>query len=167
MCIDLKENVLRVEDEKIPFLPENEIPKQLEEHMLGDEPKIEGPGGMKVGARTGTVEQHGKSTPADLGQRQMNLGQRQGQGSASQAGNVQSTTSAVSSNHVLPAQPTLQAPPSFPLSPPPSSSVTPSSAGVSPESVAKIMDLGFTREEAVQALQQVGGDVELAIGLLL
>ncbi|ERF76742.1 DNA damage-inducible protein 1 [Endocarpon pusillum Z07020] len=60
MCIDLKENALRVQDEKIPFLPENEIPKQLEEHMLEDEPKIEGPGGTKVGARTGTVEQHGQ-----------------------------------------------------------------------------------------------------------
>lgn len=135
MCIDLKENALRVQDEMIPFLPENEIPKQLEEHMLEDEPKIEGPGGTKVGARTGTVEKHGQSTPAD---RRENAGPSQGSAAASssQAGSSAATATAASRN-------------------------------VSAESIAKITNLGFTREEAIQALQQVGGDVELAVGLLL
>jgi DNA damage-inducible protein 1 len=149
MCIDLKENVLRVHDEKIPFLPESEIPKQLEEHMLEDEPKIEGPGGTKIGGITGTVEQHGQSTPGDLGRTQ-----EKGESSASQAGKRVQSSSAGPSNQ----------------SPAPSSSRTASSAppaGVSAESIAKITDLGFTREEAIQALQQVGGNVELAVSLLL
>ncbi len=136
MCIDLKENVLRVQDEKIPFLPENEIPKQLEEHMLEDEPKIEGPGGTRVGARTGTVEQHGQSTP----------------------GAARGTPG--------PSQPTT-APATSSSQPPGSSAAAAASSNVSAESIAKITDLGFTREEAIHALQQVGGDVELAVSLLL
>ena len=161
MCIDLKEHVLRVQDDKIPFLPENEIPKQLEEHMLEDEPKVEGPGGMKVGARTGTVEQHGRATPAVPGQSQVQQGQ--GQPSSSQAGNVRSTTNPASPNQAPPHHLAPQAAGSSSSFPP----ATASFGGVSPESIAKITDLGFTRQEAIQALLQVGGDVELAVGLLL
>lgn len=150
MCIDLKENVLRVQDEKIQFLPESEIPKQLEEHMLEDEPKIEGPGGMKVGARTGTVEQHGQATPAaDPGH---------GKGSTSQSGKGQSSSSAASSSRAPPAASSSASQPA---------SAPTLTGGMNPEAIAKITDLGFTREEAIQALQQVGGDVELAVGLLL
>ncbi len=159
MCIDLKENVLRVQDEKIAFLPENEIPKQLVEHMLEDEPKIEGPGGMKVGARTGTVEQHGKPTPADPGSSQS---QGQGEGSAPKPGDAQSSSSAAAASS-SPAPPAASSTSRAAASSPSAAS----SGGVSLESIAKITDLGFSREEAIQALQQVGGDVELAVGLLL
>ena len=152
MCIDLKENVLRVQDEKIPFLPESEIPKQLEEHMFEDEPKIEGPDGTRVGARTGTVERLGEATPGNPGQ---SRAQVQAEESGPQAGNFQSDVAASSS----------QAPAAAPPRPQP---VLPAFSGrVTPESIAKIMDLGFTRDEAIRALQQVGGDVELAIGFLL
>ena len=151
MCIDLKENVLRVQDDKIPFLPESEIPKQLEEHMLEDEPKIEGPGGMRVGGRTGTVEQHGASTPG-------NPVQNQAKGSGSQQNSATSPTQPPPASLSSTSEPARNPAPA----PPP-----PAARGVTPESIAKITDLGFTREEAIQALQQVGGDVELAVGLLL
>ena len=49
----------------------------------------------------------------------------------------------------------------------PSASSTPQLPRVSPEAVNKITELGFSREEAIQALVQVNGDVELAIGLLI
>lgn len=154
MCIDLNENVLRVQDEKIPFLPESEIPRQLEEHMLEDEPKIEGPGGTKVGARTGTVEQHGAAMPGPSSQNE-SQSQSQAPRSASPPGNALSSGTAFSS----------QAPATSSTSQPPSGQAP--LRGVSQESIAKITDLGFTREEAIQALQQVGGDVELAVGLLI
>ena len=38
---------------------------------------------------------------------------------------------------------------------------------VTEQSIAQVMELGFSREEAVTALRQVNGNVELAIGLLL
>jgi DNA damage-inducible protein 1 len=152
MCIDLRENVLRVQHEKIPFLPESEIPKEHEEHMLEDEPKVEGPGGMKVGARTGTVEQHGRPTPGNPGQAGGSAG-----GAAGKTRGAEAVAS--SSSNQPPA--TRPAP-----SPAPASAI-PSSGGMSPASIAKITDLGFTREDAIHALQQVGGDVDLAIGLLL
>src|SRR5271163_3558284 len=56
MCIDLRNNCLVIQDNKIPFLPENEIPKIFED-SLTDEPKVQGPEGTQIGARTGTVEQ--------------------------------------------------------------------------------------------------------------
>jgi DNA damage-inducible protein 1 len=148
MCIDLKENVLRIQAEKIPFLPESEIPKQLQEHMLEDEPKIYGPDGMKVGARTGTVEQHGKPTPGNPGQSQAQQSQADMHTSAASSSQTPTTTAPSSSSQPVSSNP---APP----------------RGVTRESIAKITDLGFTREEAIHALLQVDGDVDLAVDLLL
>lgn len=148
MCIDLKDNVLRVQDEKIPFLPESEIPKRLEEHMLDDEPRVEGPGGTKVGTKTGTLEPPGQPTPGESGQ-----------------SHAQSHSSASQPGKGLSAVPSSQMPAAASTSHPASSSAA--SGGVSQDSIAKITNLGFTREEAIQALQQVGGDAELALGLLL
>ena len=50
--IDLEKNVLRIAGQEVTFLPESEIPQQFVDPT---EPEIEGPGGLKVGARTGTV----------------------------------------------------------------------------------------------------------------
>src|SRR2546421_7017991 len=63
MSIDLRQSCLVVRDDKIPFLPEHEIPKMFDE-VLENEPKIEGPEGTQIGARTGTVEQPGQPAPA-------------------------------------------------------------------------------------------------------
>lgn len=53
-CIDLKLNRLMIQDESVEFLPESEIPKGFEE-QLENEPTIEGPGGTRVGGRSGAV----------------------------------------------------------------------------------------------------------------
>lgn len=36
-----------------------------------------------------------------------------------------------------------------------------------PEDIAKLMDMGFTREQAIQGLEAAGGDLEIAAGILL
>ena len=132
MCIDLQKNCLRVQKDEIPFLPESEIPKMMEE-ILEHEPKVKGPDGTTIGATTGTVE------PA--------------------AG-----PSASSSSNAGPSG--TSAPVSSPQ-PAAASSNFGQSQPITEESIAKITELGFTREEAIAALRQVEGNVELAIGLLI
>jgi len=133
MCIDLQKNVLRVQTDEIQFLPENEIPRMMDE-ILGSEPKVEGPGGSTIGATTGTLE-----PPAD-------------------------TSSKARETPITEAS-TSQAPASS--QPEPSTSNFGQAQPITAESVAKITELGFSREEAITALRQVNGNVELAIGLLL
>jgi len=155
MCIDLRQSCLIVQNDKIPFLPENEIPKMFDE-ILENEPKIEGPGGTQVGARTGTVEQQDQPSTAgpagsqNNGKRSINIHP------AGSSKNIHTNAGSSSSAK----SPTPQAPSntSFGFG---------QSQPITKESIAKITDLGFTREEAIQALQQVNGDVEQAVGLLL
>ena len=165
MCIDLRENCLIIQNDKIKFLAENEIPKMFDE-ILENEPKIEGPEGTKVGARTGTVEQQepfssasttAKPLPQDPS-KSTSVSKINIHPAGSQK-NIHTNPNASSST--TPSAPSLQRQPtgaSFGFGQP---------QQITQESIAKITDLGFTREEAIQALQQVGGDVELAVGLLL
>lgn len=131
MCIDLKRNCLRVENDEIPFLPESEIPKMMEE-ILDSEPKVEGPNGSTIGTTTGTVlpgtatSSTGKqSTPATGGQ------------------SSSSSRASAGPNNVGQPKP------------------------IPPEAITQITELGFTREEAIAALTQTDGNIELAIGLLI
>ena len=49
-CIDLEKGHLRINGEDIPFLGEADIPKRNFE-----EPTIDGPGGLKIGGKSGTI----------------------------------------------------------------------------------------------------------------
>ncbi|KAL2395881.1 DNA damage-inducible protein 1 [Exophiala dermatitidis] len=134
MCIDLKKNCLRVQEDEIPFLPESEIPKMMEE-ILENEPKVKGPDGSTIGATTGTLEPAtSKST-----------------GDSSNAG---------PSNTGAPSQPSSSRQPA-------EHSNFGQSQPITDESIAKVTELGFSRDEAIAALRQVNGNVELAIGLLI
>ena len=130
MCIDLGQNCLRVQDDTIQFLPEHEIPKMMEE-ALENEPKVAGPGGAKIGAKTGTVE---APSPASASPSTVPANTPQSQPTP------QSSTSATST---------------FAQSQP-----------ITEQSIKQITDMGFSREEAQLALQQVNGNVEMALGLL-
>lgn len=135
MCIDLKKNVLRVQDDEITFLSENEIPKMMDE-ILESEPKVSAPDGSTVGATTGTVQPRAEGLNPPTSQSEARLPSTsaaisptpQGEGSASNFGQSRPITA---------------------------------------ESIAQVTELGFSREEAIAALRQVDGNVELAIGLLL
>ncbi|RMD42950.1 hypothetical protein DV735_g2238, partial [Chaetothyriales sp. CBS 134920] len=143
MCIDLKEGCLRVQDDRIPFLPEHEIPKGLEEA------KVEGSAGAKTGTVAGTIEPPAPAAPPTAQQRQQPT-QQQPPSTAGSSAIAPSSTTPVPTN--AQAQPSL----GFGQSQP-----------ITPQTIAQITDLGFSREEAIAALQQVNGNVELAIGLLL
>lgn len=63
--LDLKKGCLIIQDEHVQFLGESEIPKNNDEIGRENEPTVEGPGGAKVGGRTGALlEPSIQSTPA-------------------------------------------------------------------------------------------------------
>jgi DNA damage-inducible protein 1 len=127
-CIDLSKDKLVIQGVEVPFLGEADIPKNMEEERA-EEPKVAGPGGTTIGARSGAVS---------------------GPSSTSQGGAPPATSAAPSVSSSTPA-PRAAAPPqpSFP-----------------PESIDQLVALGFTREQAVNALAACGGNVEYAAGLL-
>lgn len=120
--LDLKKGCLVIQDEHVQFLGESEIPK----HYETEEPTVEGPGGAKVGGRTGVLlEPSIQSTPAASW----------GGGSAHQ-----------------------QQPAPIPVAaqePQPSA-----------EAIGQLESLGFSRQQAVAALNATGGDVNMAASLL-
>ena len=139
MCVDLKKGCLRVHDDEIPFLPEHEIPKMMDE-VLDKEPKVEGPGGSTIGATTGTIE-----PPTQAG-------------TSSQPAPVAASS-----------QSTAQAPPSRPAATQPRPAATAPQAAstvATPEKVAQIMANGISRERAVAALEQAQGNVDMAFSIL-
>ena len=130
-CIDLSKDKLVIQGVEVPFLGEADIPKDFEE-AREHEPKVEGPGGTTIGARSGAV-----SAPSD----------------AQSAPQSSAPSSAPRSNLAASPQSQTQvqqqAAPTF-----------------SHESVDQLVALGFSREEAINALLACDGNVEFAAGLL-
>lgn len=146
-CIDLKDGVLRIQDQAVPFLGEADIPNHQDE--FEDEPLVKGEDGALVGGRTGAV-----THPAG------NPGATAGSSSSAAAGpSSQSRTNNTTSNFTPSSSSSA---PRINIRPNPAvSSRWPA------ESIQKITELGFSREEALQALDLSNGDVEGAIGCLL
>lgn len=132
-CIDMKDNVLRIRDETVPFLSEAEIPNHEDEY--GSEPMVIGKDGAVVGGRTGVVT-HPAGRPGPAAR--------------------DASTLVAPSSSFSPAPPTNPHAPAFAQG-----SRWPAS------SISKITDLGFSREEAIQALDAANGDLERAIGCLI
>lgn len=139
--IDLEKNALCFQGIEVPFLGESEIPKQFEE-AARDEPTIPGPNGTEIGGRTGAVRAADKTaTPTETqGAGPSKTPESlQGQGQGPGPGSSQDQAQA-------PSQPQQ---PSF-----------------SKEAIDQLVALGFSRPEAVQALQATDGNIEMAAGLL-
>jgi len=89
-CIDLRKNALVIMDDEVPFLGDADIPKG--EILFGNEPTVEGPGGMQVGGRSGAImppETEQSSAPG-----------RPAEASSSQAPPAQQSTGAYPAAHV-------------------------------------------------------------------
>lgn len=119
--IDLSKDKLIIQGVEVSFLGEADIPKNMEEERA-EEPKVAGPGGTMIGARSGAVS-----------------------GPSTQAAPLPAPAPAPAArqNSAAPQQP------SFP-----------------PEKIDQLVALGFSREEAVNALAACNGNVEYAAGLL-
>jgi len=150
MCIDLRENCLRVQDAKIEFLPEHQIPNMMDE-ALDNEPKVEGPGGTTIGAETGTVAPPPKPQES----------------SQPAAASDSSSQPAQSSNTPAPAPQQPQQPSQQTTSAQGGSFGFGQTQAITEESIAAVMQFGVDREMAVNLLQQAGGNPDLAISLML
>ena len=135
--IDLRKGKLIIQDEEIPFLGEADIPKTEE---TVPEPTVSGPDGTQIGGRSGTVIP--PTSPA-----------------AQSTGSVpQSTARNISAPVPLsqPVVPRAQAPPIEQQS----------GSSQSQANVERLMQMGFSQQAAITALEMAGGDVERAAGLL-
>ncbi|KAJ5024356.1 hypothetical protein J3E72DRAFT_343856 [Bipolaris maydis] len=136
--IDLEKNALCFEGQEVPFLHESEIPRSFEEAEL-NEPTVSGPNGEEIGAKTGAVRPKGSSQagPSNTG--------ASSSSSSSQPAQTQAQPTASKA-------PTLAAPNSrFPR-----------------EHVQQLTGMfGCSEQEAIQALEMFGGNVEHAASFLI
>src|ERR1700712_47072 len=132
-CIDLVNNELRFIHTKVAFLPENEIPKREEEKML-TEPTVKGPNGTEIGTKSGTVRPEGTAQAA-----------RESLAKAKSSGEPISQADSVRS---APQAPSVAA-----------GGSSGSSRSHNEADIAQLINLGFSRDEAISALDATGGGV--------
>lgn len=139
--IDLDKNALCFQGIEVPFLPESEIPKNLEEAEL-NEPTVSGPNGTEIGAKSGAVRPAGTAAAAGSS----------AAGSSSASSNFQGAGQTVG-----PAAPgTLQT----------QTTIAGAATNFPQASIEQLQNLGFSREDAIRALRATNGNVEYAAGLL-
>jgi DNA damage-inducible protein 1 len=141
-CIDLMNNKLRFPHTEVEFLGEGDIPRREEEAML-DEPTVKGPDGTEIGAKTGTVRPAGTAQAAHNNLEKTKSAASQDPTAAKPAGNTASTNAAA-----------------------PAPAPAASASRYPDATISQLMTLGFSREEAINALDATGGNVEYAAGLL-
>lgn len=146
--IDLERGVLVIGGSEVEFLGEADVPKAAWERESG-EPTVEGPGGARIGGRTGALVQGPiGSTPAATfsppppQSASANPVMNQPYGGVGPLGSP---------------RPQMQPPPL------PDRGDT---GGFSEENIAQLTNLGVSRGEAVAALQAANGNVDMAASIL-
>ncbi|EEH18173.1 hypothetical protein PABG_00736 [Paracoccidioides brasiliensis Pb03] len=151
-CIDLQDNVLRIAGQTVPFLNEADIPKHDEPE---DEPQVHGRDGAIVGARSGAVTHPANPPSSSTPQSHFKAANSPTSPASTPKINIHSASSAGPSSTSFNNRNIYASNQQLPASRWPA------------ESISKITDLGFTREEALQALEAAGGDLDGAIGYLI
>lgn len=137
--IDLEKNALCLEGIEVPFLHESEIPKSFEEAEV-NEPTVPGPNNTEIGARSGAVRPAGTSG-----------------GDSSAAAGPSGTQ----------PSPAAAAPASQPTASQPASAAPAASGNPQEEKIQQLISIaGCSRQQAIQALEASGGDIEIAAGFL-
>ena len=154
--IDLRKGALVIEDSEVPFLGEADIPKN--EEIFAGEPTIEGPGGMQVGGRSGTLMPPATEQPNAHGSTSMNF-----QGRGQIVGASASTPQRLQQSPQAPPQQQTQPRAAQPASARPGQQ---SATSFPPAAITHLMGMGFQRDEVIQALQQAGGNVNIAGAIL-
>jgi DNA damage-inducible protein 1 len=150
--IDLRNNKLVFGDgNEVAFLGEADIPKYLED-ALQSEPTISGPGGTEIGAQSGTVKPAGTSASAAASS--SSNGAFHGQGRTLGSGNGKAPAPNGQTGVSTPAA-SGGAPPQ-----------QRASTTHPKEAIDQLVSIGFSRDQAVAALDACDGNVELAAGML-
>ncbi|KAI9842052.1 MAG: DNA damage-inducible protein 1 [Thelocarpon superellum] len=157
-CIDLRRNQLLIQDVEVPFLGEADIPRNMDDPM--NEPTVEGPGGTRVGARSGAVVQAGQPTPGNA------PGPPSAAGAAPRGGRFQGPGQALGAGPRTTSIPSLGGPQPAGQGPPGAPPAPPAEPSYPAEAIAQLEQLGFSRQQAIAALEATGGNVDYAAGLL-
>lgn len=188
-CIDLNENVLRIHGEAIPFLAEKDLPIHLRAENHGEEMISPPPPSSSSSSSSSSSVSSSASRPRGIPPTSSLLQPRAPVPSAAAGSAVPSASSAVASAAGRPAG-SLSAsipPPAASPSPAPSRTVpaaqpipssspssasslrpqsVPSSLPLSESSIDSLVQLGFTREESITALNRFQGNVDAAASFL-
>jgi DNA damage-inducible protein 1 len=143
-CIDLRKGALVVGEDEIPFLGEADIPKMPS--WFGEEPTVEGPAGTQIGGRSGAV------IAPSVGQ---SAGSRPGEVAGGSQGHGGPVSGTASTSQRL-TSPQTQVP----------AGSGQRSGTYPPGHVNQLMELGFSREEVLRALEMAGGNLDVAAGIL-
>ncbi|KAG8926531.1 DNA damage-inducible protein 1 [Tulasnella sp. 418] len=135
-CIDLEKNVLRIQGREVQFLPEHELPRRGPEAPS----ELQNPSGPSTSGPSTSSAQ-----PPSQQQQQPQQPQPQHfPGSGHTLGSVSGSSQA------------RQTPPTRP----------PASSEFPEDHIKMLINFGATREEAIELLRQVGGNVEVAASML-
>lgn len=187
MQIDLKDNVLRVYEHAVQFLPEHEIPKSKDEQdvemdkAIKDSKTAASSTSAKPTPATASAASAARPTPSATSQSATLQQRPPAQPAATPAANTtqpqvtpqqaQAFSQLLGMFASAAAQQQQQGGQQMPLqqSAPgtrPQANQAPQQQQLSEASIAQLVNLGFTRSEATLALQQTGGNVDAAASLL-
>lgn len=154
-CINLKTNSLEIGDENVKFLSESELPAGFDAPPgEAEEPVVEGPAGSLVGGHTGAVVK----PPAGAGTSFTGSGHTLGQSSGTESIATSTPTNILPQTTIPPLGATsTTSPPPLPAG---------RQTEYPAELVAQLTGLGFSEQEAIQALKATNGNIELAASLL-